>query len=66
MKAHGVIFGVIVCTGTVIGSMLPIVTGMIFDKMQSYNLAFGLLSFMVFLSLMLSLRLAPSSQLLSN
>lgn len=59
MKAHGAIFGVIVCTGTVVGSLLPIATGLIFDKMKSYNLAFGLMAAMVLVSLILSLRLAP-------
>ena len=63
MKAHGAIFGVIVCTGTILGSLLPIVTGMIFDKLQSYSLAFGLLAAMVLVSLILSLRLTSAGSI---
>lgn len=59
MRSHGAIFGVIVFTGTVGGSLLPIITGLIFDKLGSYQWAFVLLSTMVFISFVLSLRLAP-------
>ena len=59
MRAHGAIFGVIVFTGTIGGSMLPILTGLIFDKFQSYQWAFILLASMVLVSLLLSLRLTP-------
>lgn len=59
MRSHGAIFGVIVFTGTVGGSMLPIITGLIFDKFGSYQWAFILLASMVLISLVLSLRLTP-------
>ena len=59
MRAHGAIFGVVIFTGTIGGSMLPILTGLIFDKQQSYQWAFILLATMVLISLLLSLRLAP-------
>ncbi len=59
MRSHGAIFGVIVFTGTVGGSLLPIVTGLVFDKLGSYQWAFALLATMVLISLFLSLRLAP-------
>lgn len=59
MRSHGAIFGVVVFTGTVGGSLLPIITGLIFDKLGSYQWAFILMATMVFISLMLSLRLAP-------
>ena len=59
MRAHGAIFGVVIFTGTIGGSMLPILTGLIFDKQQSYQWAFILLATMVMISLLLSLRLAP-------
>lgn len=47
MKAHGVIFGVIVCTGTIVGALLPIATGMFFDNQQTYDLAFALMAAMI-------------------
>lgn len=59
MRSHGAIFGVVVFTGTVGGAMLPIITGLIFDKLQSYQWAFSLLAMMVLISFLLSLRLAP-------
>ena len=59
MRSHGAIFGIIVFTGTIGGSALPIVTGLIFDKLGSYQWAFIMLASMVLISLMLSLRLAP-------
>lgn len=61
MRSHGAIFGVVVFTGTVGGSLLPIITGLIFDKLQSYQWAFILLAAMVLISFVLSLRLAPSA-----
>jgi len=58
MRSHGAIFGVVVFTGTVGGALLPIITGLIFDKLQNYQWAFILLSAMVLVSFLLSLRLA--------
>ena len=40
MRSHGAIFGVVVFTGTTGGSLLPIITGLIFDKLQSYCLLY--------------------------
>lgn len=60
MRSHGAIFGVVVFTGTVGGALLPIATGLIFDKLQSYQWAFLLLATMVLISFLLSLRLSPS------
>jgi len=62
MRSHGAIFGVVVFTGTLGGSLLPIITGLIFDKLQSYQWAFILLAAMVLISFILSLRLAPAGQ----
>jgi len=59
MRSHGAIFGVVVFTGTLGGAMLPIITGLIFDKLASYQWAFVLLAVMVLVSFLLSLRLAP-------
>ena len=59
MRSHGSIFGVIVFTGTIGGSMLPIITGLIFDKLGSYQWAFVLIASMVLVSLLLSFRLSP-------
>lgn len=66
MRSHGVIFGAIVFTGTIFGSMMPIVTGIIFDRWQSYDAAFVLLASMVFVSLMFSLCLASSAKAQSD
>ncbi len=60
MRSHGAIFGVVVFTGTVGGSLLPIITGLIFDKLQSYQWAFILLAMMALISFFLSMRLAPA------
>ena len=60
MRSHGAIFGVVVFTGTRGGSLLPIITGLIFDKLQSYQWAFILLAALVLISFLLSLRLAPA------
>ena len=60
MRSHGAIFGVVVFTGTTGGSLLPIITGLIFDKLQSYQWAFILLAALVLISFLLSLRLAPA------
>ncbi len=54
MRAHGVIFGAIVFFGTIGGSSMPVITGMIFDKLGSYDIAFGLLATMAALSLVLA------------
>jgi len=59
MRSHGAIFGIIVFTGTVGGSLLPIITGLIFDKLGSYQWAFVLMATMVLISLLISLRLPP-------
>lgn len=54
MRAHGVIFGTIVFFGTLGGSSMPIITGMIFDKLGSYSMAFIILSAMAAFSFVLA------------
>ena len=60
MRAHGVIFGAIVFFGTLGGASMPIVTGMIYDQLGSYDIAFGVLSVLAALSFVLAALLGRS------
>jgi len=44
MKSHGAIFGTVVFFGTISGAAGPIVAGMLFDRFQTYDLAFTILA----------------------
>lgn len=55
MRAHGVIFGAIVFFGTLGGSGMPVITGLIFDVRGSYDLAFIIMATMAGLSLVLAI-----------
>ena len=46
MKSHGAIFGTIVFFGTLSGAAGPVVAGMLFDRFNTYNLAFTILAFL--------------------
>lgn len=59
LREHGAIFGIVVLFGTLGGAAMPIVAGMFFDQMQSYQIAFALLSAMAFTSLICATQLAP-------
>ena len=59
LKAHGAIFGTVVLFGTLGGAAMPIIAGMIFDRAQSYQLAFAMLSAMAIASLICATRLRP-------
>ena len=54
MRAHGVIFGAIVFFGTLGGSSMPVMTGMIYDRYGSYDIAFIVLTVMAAASLILA------------
>ncbi len=53
LKAHGVILGAVNFIGILGGSIGPLLTGIIFDKMKSYNLAFILCAVMIAIGLFL-------------
>ena len=55
MRAHGVIFGAIVFFGTLGGSVMPVITGLIFDVRGSYVLAFTVMATMAGISLVLAI-----------
>jgi MFS family permease len=59
LNAHGVIFGIVVFSGTIGGAIGPILAGYIFDVTAGYNLAFWLCTFMSALGLVLVLFLKP-------
>jgi MFS family permease len=46
MKSHGAIFGTIVFFGTLSGAAGPVVAGMLFDRFNTYDLAFTILAFL--------------------
>ncbi|MEM7255801.1 MAG: MFS transporter [Pseudomonadota bacterium] len=54
---HGRIFGLIIFFGTIGGAVMPIVTGWLFDRHNSYSLAFLILAAMALCSLVLASRL---------
>jgi len=59
LNAHGVIFGIVVFSGTIGGAIGPILAGYIFDVTAGYNPAFWLCTFMSALGLVLVLFLKP-------
>lgn len=54
MKSHGEIFGTVVFFGTLSGAGGPLLAGMLFDRFQSYDLAFTILAVLAFIGLMLA------------
>ncbi len=59
LAAHGVLLGIIYFVGTVGGAIGPFITGRIYDVTGSYQLAFIILTVMVFLGLILITLLRP-------
>lgn len=57
MKAHGAIFGAVLFSGTIGGSVGPILAGAVFDWTGGYALAFAALSAMAAIALALALSL---------
>ena len=53
MKEHGALFGTILFYGTTSGAIGPIVTGFVFDRYESYNIAFGGLAAFMAMGLLL-------------
>ena len=56
-KEHGALFGIILFCGTVSGALGPIASGYTFDRLGSYNLAFGSLAALTTLGFLLVLTL---------
>jgi MFS family permease len=63
MKAHGSILGVVFAGDTIGGTTGPIVGGYIFDRTQSYLLAFIICVALVIINLLLILGLKPVKQI---
>jgi len=61
MKAHGAIFGSVLFFGALGGAFGPVVTGIMFDRYGSYDLAFVLLMLLVVCSFMLTTTLRPAA-----
>ena len=57
MRAHGAIFGTVLFFGTIGGSIAPILTGLVFDTVGSYQLAFLGLTMLAVTGLLLVLTL---------
>lgn len=62
LRAHGVIFGVIVFCGTIGGAIGPVMAGRIFDVTGSYFYAFSTLAVLACLGLILVMMLPPKEQ----
>lgn len=61
MKAHGAIFGCVLFFGALGGALGPVVTGIIFDRTGSYDLAFTILTLFVTSSFVLAMTLKSST-----
>ena len=57
MKSHGTIFGTVLFTGTISGAAGPVIAGMLFDRFQTYDLAFTILAVLAITGLLLALSL---------
>jgi len=58
-RAHGTIFGVVICIASIGGGIGPILTGRIFDDLASYQLAFLVLLGLVVVGLVMTFLSAP-------
>jgi len=60
LSSHGVIFGIIIFSGTIGGATGPLLAGRIFDVTGSYQLAFLVCAVVIVVALILSLLLRPT------
>ena len=58
-RAHGTIFGIVICIASMGGAIGPILTGRIFDNLASYQLAFLILLGLVVSGLVMTLLSGP-------
>jgi MFS family permease len=57
MKSHGAIFGTVLFFGTISGAAGPVIAGMLFDRFNSYDLAFTILAVLATTGMLLALSL---------
>jgi MFS family permease len=60
-RSHGVILGIVLCVGTIGGSLGPVTAGYIFDITSSYGMVFGILTGMGIAGLIASITLKPTT-----
>jgi len=60
LRSHGVFFGIVAFTGTVGGSVGPVLAGLVFDVTQSYQLIFLILVGLAIAGLILTVMLKPA------
>lgn len=60
LSSHGVIFGIVIFSGTIGGAIGPLLAGRIFDVTDSYQLAFVISVVVSVIALILSLLLRPT------
>jgi MFS family permease len=58
-RAHGTIFGIVICAASIGGAIGPILAGRIFDKLASYQMAFLILLGMAVVGLVMTLLSGP-------
>jgi len=58
-RSQGTMLGIIICSGTLVGSISPILTGMIFDVKGSYQLAFLIILIIAVAGLILTTLIKP-------
>ena len=61
-RSHGLIFGVVFFSGTIGGTIGPVLAGHIFDVTNSYEIAFLTLTFLSITGLVLSMSLRPTGR----
>jgi MFS family permease len=61
MKSHGAIFGTILFFGTLSGTAGPVIAGMLFDRFQTYDLAFTILAVLATTGVLLASSLPSTS-----
>jgi MFS family permease len=62
-RSHGVILGIVLCVGTIGGSLGPVTAGYIFDITGSYGVDFGILTVMGIAGLIASITLKPTTSI---
>ncbi len=65
MKAHGAIFGAIVFFGALSGAAGPLLAGMLFDRLKSYDVAFSILILLALTGMLLAWSL-PARRAISS
>ena len=61
MKSHGAIFGTVLFFGTLSGTAGPVIAGMLFDRFQSYDIAFTILAVLAVTGVLLASSLPRKS-----